>query len=137
MRATEKEQTTSERSRLIRKMKKKRKLSYYYCLKNERMTEIYKEYYNRNEIKVPKHLVPKDQPEESEQECQLRVKHAKQKLKQEIEIMQSRRTTYENTTKMMDNEIKNMIMTQYDKHPLKKEYFRKIWKDECEREETK
>ena len=118
-RAKKKEQTTSEYSRLIRKMKKKRKLSYFYRLKNEKMAEIYKEYYNKNEITVPSHLVPKHQPEESKHEYQLRVEHAKQKLKQEIQILESRRDTYEKKTKMMDNEIDNMIVTKYDKHPMK------------------
>ena len=37
----------------------------------------------------------------------------------------------------MDNETENMIMTQYDKHPFKMEYFRTKWKAECKREETK
>ena len=67
-RAIKKEQTKSEYSRLIRKMKKKGKLSYYYRLKNEEMAEIYKEYYNKNEVTVPSHLVPKHQPEETKQE---------------------------------------------------------------------
>ena len=66
-RATKKEQTTSEYSRLIRQMKKKRKLFYYYRLKNEKMAEIYKKYCNKNEITVPSHLVPKHQPEETKQ----------------------------------------------------------------------
>ena len=118
-------------------MKKKRKLSYYYHLKNEKMAEFYKEYYNKNEITVPSHLVPKHQPEESKQEYQLRVEHAKQKLKQEIEILESRRDTYEKKTKMMDNEIDNMIMTKYDKLPINKEYFRNKWIAECKTEESK
>ena len=136
-RAKKKEQTTSEYSRLIRKMKKKRKLSYFYRLKNEKMAEIYKEYYNKNEITVPSHLVPKHQPEESKHEYQLRVEHAKEKLKQEIQILESRRDTYEKKTKMMDNEIDNMIVTKYDKHPMKKEYFRNKWLAECKTEEFK
>ena len=53
------EQTASEYSRISRKMKKKRKLSYYYRLKNERKAKIYKEYYKKNEATVPSHLIPK------------------------------------------------------------------------------
>ena len=136
-RDTKKEQTISEYSRLIRKMKKKRKLFYYYRLKNEKMAEIYKEYCNKNEITVPSHLVPKLQPEETKQEYQLRVEHAKEKLKQEIQILEPRRDTYEKKTKMMDNEIDNMIMTKYDKHHINKEYFRNKWIEERKTEEFK
>ena len=38
---------------------------------------------------------------------------------------------------MMDNEIDNMIMTKYDKHPINKEYFRNEWIEECKTEEFK
>ena len=37
----------------------------------------------------------------------------------------------------MDNEIENMIMTQYDKHPLKMGYFRNKWKAKCKMEATR
>ena len=40
-------------------------------------------------------------------------------------------------TKMMDNEIDNMIMTKYDKHPINKEYFRNKWIEERKTEEFK
>ena len=136
-RTTKKEQMTSDYSRIIKKMKKKRKLSYYYCLKNERMAELYKEFYNKKEITVPDHLVPKHKPEESKQEYQLRLDHSKQKLKQEIQILESRRETYEKKTKMMDNEIDTIIITKYENDPIKKEYFKNKWITECKMEELK
>ena len=71
-RATKKEQITLNYIRTTKKMKKKRKLSYYYYLKNETMAELYKEYYNKKEITVTNHLVPKHKPEETKQEYQLR-----------------------------------------------------------------
>ena len=86
---------------------------------------------------MPSHLIPKHRPEETKQENQLRIEHAKQKLKQEIHIAESRRDTYEKKTKMLDNEIDNMIMTKYDKDPFKKEYLRHQWKSECKTEEVK
>ena len=58
-RATTKEQKPFDYSKIIRKMKKKRKLAYYHYFKNKRITEIYNEIYNINEITVPKHLVPR------------------------------------------------------------------------------
>ena len=136
-RATKKETTTPEYPRLIRKMKKKRKLFYYYRLKSERMAEIYKEYYKKNETTVPRHLVPKHRPEETKQEYQLRVEHAKEKLKQEIQILESRRDSYEKKTKIMDDEIDTMIKTKYDKHPMKEDYFRNKWIVDCKMEELK
>ena len=54
---------------------------------------------------MPSHLVPKYKPKETEQEHQLRVEHAKEKLKHDIQILQSRRDSYEKKTKIMDNEI--------------------------------
>ena len=131
------EQTASEYSRIIRKKKKKRKLSYYYRLKNERKAKIYKEYYKKNETTVPSHLIPKHRPEETKQEYELRIEHAKEKLKQEIQIAESRRDSYEKKTKVLDNKIDNMIMRKYDKDPIKKEYLRNQWKSECKAEEVK
>ena len=135
MRAKTKKQTASDYQRIVRKMKKKRKLFYYYRLKDERKAKIYKECYNKNEITVPSHLIPKHQPEETKQEYRLRIEHAKQRLKQEIEILESRRDTYEKKTKKIDNEIDNMIKLKYDKDPARKEFFRHKWKAECNIEE--
>ena len=67
-RATTKEQKPFEYSKIIRKMKKKRKLTYYSFFKNKRITEIHKESYSKNKITVPKHLVPRHHPEEKKQE---------------------------------------------------------------------
>ena len=123
--ATKKEKMASDYSRIIKKMKKKRKLSYYYYLKNKRMAELYKEYYNKKEITAPNHLIPKNKPEESKQERQLRLNHSKQKLKQEIQILESRRDTYGKKMMMVmvDNEIDTIIMKKYEKDPIKKEFF--------------
>ena len=38
---------------------------------------------------------------------------------------------------MVDNEIDATIMARYEKHPIKKEYFKNKWKDECKKEEFK
>ena len=38
---------------------------------------------------------------------------------------------------MLDNKIDKMIMTKYDKDPVKKEYFRNKWKSECKTEAAK
>ena len=37
----------------------------------------------------------------------------------------------------MDNEIDTIIMTRYEKHPIKKEYFKNKWIAKCKREEFK
>ena len=37
----------------------------------------------------------------------------------------------------MDNEIDTIIMTKYEKHPIKKEYFKNKWIAECKREKFK
>jgi len=128
---------TSDYSRNIKKMKKKRKLSYYYYLKNERMAQLYKGYYNKKEITVPNHLIPRHKPEETKQEYQLRLDHSQQKLKQEIQILESKRETYEKKTKIIDNEIDTIIMMRYEKHPIKKAYFKNKLIAKCKREELK
>ena len=68
--AKKNEETASEYSRMVRKIKK-RKLSYYHRLQNESKAKIYKEYYKKNETTVPSHLIPKNRPEEAKQEYQL------------------------------------------------------------------
>ena len=104
-RATTKEQKPTEFSKIIRKLKKKRKLTYYYFSKNKRITEICKESYNKNEITIPKHLVATHHPEETIKEFQLRTKHARQKLKQEMELSVSKRNTYEKRIKTIDKKF--------------------------------
>ena len=138
-RATTKEQKPLDYSKIIRKMKKKRKLAYYHFFKNKRITEIYKESYNKNknEIKVPKHLVPRHRPEETKQEFQLRTKHARQKLKQEMELSESKRNTYEKRIKTIDDKIDNLIEMKYGEYPLKMQSIKNKWKTECEKEEVK
>ena len=70
---------------------------------------------------MPSHLIPKPRPEETRQEYELRIEHAKEKLKQEIQIAESRRDSYEKKTEMLDNEIDNTMMRKYNKNPVKKE----------------
>ena len=136
-RATTKEQKPFEYSKIIRKMKKKRKLTYYYFFKNKRITEIYKESYNKNEITVPKHLVPRHHPEETKQEFQLRTKHARQRLRQEMELSESKKNTYEKRIKKIDERINDLIEMKYGDYPLKMHSIRNQWKTECEKEEVK
>ena len=136
-RATTKEQKPFEYSKIIRKMKKKRKLTYYYFFKNKRITEIYKESYKKNEITVPKHLVPRHHPEETKQEFQLRTKHARQKLRQEMELSELKKNTYEKRIKTIDERINDLIEMKYGDYPLKMHSIRNQWKTECEKEEVK
>ena len=136
-RATTKEQKPFEYSKIIRKMKKKRKLTYYYFFKNKRITEIYKESYNKNEITVPKHLVPRHHPEETKQEFQLRTKHARQKLTQEMELSESKKNTYGKRMKTIDERINDLIEMKYGDYPLKMQSIRNQCKTECEKEEVK
>jgi len=86
---------------------------------------------------VPNHLIPRHKPEETKQEYQLRLDHSQQKLKQEIQILESKRETYEKKTKIIDNEIDTIIMTRYEKHPIKKAYFKNKLIAKCKREELK
>ena len=71
---------------------------------------------------MPSHLVPRHKPEETKLEYQLRIEHAKEKRRQEIQILESRRDSYEKKTKIMGNEIDTMIKTRYDVHTMKENY---------------
>ena len=90
-------------------MKKMRKLAYHNFLKNKKITELYEEGYRKSDIKVPKHLGPKHHPEETNQEYQLRLKHAKQTLKQEIELAPSKRDSYKEKIRSIDERIDDTI----------------------------
>ena len=134
-RTSTQEQKSLQYSKIMRKMKKKRKLAYYNFLKNKKIAELYEECYNKSDIKVPKHLAPKRHPEESKQEYQLRIKHAKQRLKQEIELSQSKRDSYKEKIKTIDKKIEDIIEFMHAKYPFKMESLRNKWKTEREKEE--
>ena len=104
-RAPNKKQTPLNYLRIIRKNKKKRKLFYYYTLKSEKIAEMYKDLYDKTEMSLPKHVDPKHHRDETKKEYKLRVKHAQQKLMEEIGILRSKIDTYRKKMKMIDKEI--------------------------------
>ena len=136
-RATNKKQTPSNYSRIIRKKKRKRKRLHYYQLKSEKIAEMYEDLCNKTEMSLPNHLVPRHQREETKEEYEVRVNQAQQKLMEEIEILRLKSDTYGEKIKMIDKEIDNMIIVKYEKHPIKKEHLRNQWKEKCKKEEMK
>ena len=118
-------------------MKKKRKIAYYYYLKNKNIGKIYNECYNEHDIILPKCLVPKHRPDETKEEYELRLKHAKQKLQQEAEFLLSRRGYYETKFNNIDNEIETLIETKHGKDSLRTLSLKDQWKIESQNEEIK
>ena len=118
-------------------MKKKQKLAYYYYLKSKNIAMIYIKYYNRKDTTLPKCLVPKNRPEETKQEYELRLKYARQRLQQEAEFKHVRRNNYERKVDNIDKEINNLIETIQGKDPLKIQSLKDQWKIERQNEQVK
>ena len=72
---------------------------------------------------------------ESRQAYHLRIQHAKQRLKQEIEQSQSRRDSYKEKIKTIDKKIDDIIEFMHGKYPFKMGSLRNKWKIEREKEE--
>ena len=135
--AASKQHQRSRYSYNLRKMKRKRKIAYYYYLKSKNTGNIYNECYNENDIILPRCLIPKHRPDETKQEYELRLKHAKQKLQQEAELLLSRRNYYEKRFVNIDNDIEKLIETKHGKVSLKTLSLKDQWKMESQNEEIK
>ena len=127
----------SRHSYTLRKMKKKRKLAYYFYLKSKIIAVIYTKCYNKNDTSLPKYLIPKNRPEKSGQEYELRLKYARQRLQQEADLIHVRRNGYEKKFNNIDKEFNNLIKTIYAKDPLKAQSLKDPWKIERRNEEIK
>ena len=64
------------------------------------------------------------------------MKHARQQLKKEIEVLQIKSYTYKKLMNIMDEEINNVMGTKYEKHPTMKEPLRNKWKTKCDKVEV-
>ena len=126
--ATSKQHKPVNYSKVLRKMKKKRKMVYYYCLKNKNIAEMYSECYNKDSITIPKQLVPKHRRNETIQEYNLRLQHAKEKLLQETEILEFRKNKYKEKLRQMDIEIDNLIENKNRNDVSKAESLKSQWK---------
>lgn len=135
--ATSKQHEPFNYSKILRKMKKKRKMAYYYYLKNKNIAEMYSECYNKNCITIPKQLVPKHLPNETIQEYNLRLQHAKEKLYQKTEILEFRKNKYKEKLHQMDIEIDNLIENRYGNDMAKVESLKNQWKQDRKNEEIK
>ena len=137
IKATSKQHQPLRYSYHLRKMKRKRKIAYYYYLKNKNICKIYNECYDENEIILPKCLIPKHRSDETKEEYELRLKHAKQKLQQETELLLSRRGYYETKFNNIDKEIETLIETKHGKDSLRAQSLKNQWKIESQNEEIK
>ena len=135
--ATSKQHEPFNYSKLLRKMKKRRKMAYYYYLKNKNIAEIYSECYNKNCITIPKQLVPRHRRNESIQEYNLRLQHAKEKLHQETEIIEFKKNKYKQKLHRMDIEIDNLIENRHRNDMSRVESLKNQWKEDCKNEEIK
>ena len=120
------------------KMKKKRKMAYFYHLKNKNLIRIYNEWYNNmKEIVLPRYLVPKHRPEETREEYQLRIIQNKERLLHETEIFKIKMNNYERKFKCIDLEVKDFIREKFNDQPTKIQTSINKWESECDKEETK
>ena len=135
--ATWKQHEPVNYSKILRKMKKKRKMAYYYYLKNKNIAEMYSECYDKNYITIPKQLVPKHHRNETIQEYNLRLQHAKEKLYQKTEILEFRKNKYKEKVHQMDIEIDDLIENKYRNDMSKVEPLKNQWKQDRKNEEIK
>ena len=112
-------------------------MAYYYYLKNTNIAEIYSECYDKNCITIPKQLVPRHRRNESIQEYNLRLQHAKEKLYQETEIVEYRMNKYKEKLYRIDIEIDNLIENRHRNDMSKVESMKNQWKEDCKNEEIK
>ena len=82
-------------------------------------------------------LIPKHRSDETKEEYELRLKHAKQKLQQEAELLLSRRGYYETKFNNIDKEIETLIETKHGKDSLRAQSLKNQWKIESQNEEIK
>ena len=120
-----------------RKIKRKRKMAYYYCIKSESQLEIYKECFNKNEITLPKHHIPKCRKDETTEEYELRLKIKKQNLKQEAEILKLRSRNYKEKVNALDIQVRNFIESTYNQNETKMKFIKNKWEIDCKKEELK
>lgn len=120
------------------KMKKKRKMAYFYHLKNKNLIRIYNEWYNNmKQIVLPRYLVPKHRPEETREEYQLRIIHSKERLLHETEIFKIKMNNYERKFKSIDIEVKHFIREKFFDRPTMIQTSINEWESECDKEEAK
>ena len=126
--STSKQHEPFDYSKILRKMKKRRKMAYYYYLKNKNIAEIYSECYDKNCITIPKQLVPRHRRNETKEEYNLRLQHAKEKLYQETEIIEFRMNKYKEKLHRIDIEIDNLIENRHRNDMSKVESMKYQWK---------
>ena len=120
-----------------RKMKKKRKMAYYYHLKNKSLMHIYKKLHDMKDIVLPKHLIPKHRPEETQGEYQLKLKYCKERLLHETQLLEIRRKHYEKRFKAIDYEVQQFIEKKFCDQPIQVDAMISRWTYECKTEEIK
>ena len=108
----------------LRKLKKKRKLAYYYALKNRNLAKLYDGCCEQKYITIPKNFVPKHRQEETKQECEVRLKHCKYRLMQDKELLQLRADRYTEKFRTLDKDIDIPIEMKYSKTPPKIDHFK-------------
>ena len=135
--STSKQHEPFDYSKILRKMKKRRKMAYYYYLKNKNIAEIYSECYDKNCITIPKQRVPRHRRNETTREYNLRLQHAKEKLYQETEIIEFRMNKYKEKLHRIDIEIDNLIENRHRNDMSKVESMKNQWKEDCKNEEIK
>ena len=95
------------------------------------------EWYHSDDIIIPKHLIPKQSKNDSEEEFSIKMKLAKEKMKYESEIMKIRSKKYERKFKAVDSKIEDKILVATLESHHKRKCLLDAWNEEYEEQEKR
>ena len=113
-----------------------RKKSYWSCLRTENISSKYEEWYANEPAIMPKKYTPKTIQGEPEEQKQIRMRHAMQTMKCDIDIMKARMTNFKSRYEAVDQTMMSEIETASNDESTKMALI-ELWFKECKEEEAK
>eukprot|EP00112_Aurelia_sp_Birch-Aquarium-sp1_P026501 Seg942.3 transcript_id=Seg942.3/GoldUCD/mRNA.D3Y31 product="hypothetical protein" protein_id=Seg942.3/GoldUCD/D3Y31 len=111
-----------------------RKKIFWLYLKNTKLANKYKEWYDSTPEKIPRKFLPKTIPGEAEEQREVRMRHAKETMKSEMEMMAIKINNFKLKYQATDQEMYSEIETSaYDERT--KASLRQMWMKDCKLEE--
>ena len=112
-----------------------RKKTYWLYLKNTKFANKYDEWYNATPIKLPNKFLPKTIPGEAEEQKEIRMRHAKERMKYEIDMMKAKINNFKSQYEAIDQTLFSEIETSSNNDSTKA-ILRKLWMNDCKSEEA-
>ena len=112
-----------------------RKKFYWLYLKNIKFADKYDEWYSTTPTKLPNKFLPKTIPGEADEQKEIRMRHAKERMKYEIDMMKAKINNFKSKYEAIDQTLFSEIETSSNNDSAKA-LLRQIWMNDCKSEEA-